>query len=667
MRKTRRKLSHKLVIGFILLGSLICAASVAISYINYKKEVEKQYNDTAYRIAASAMAYIDGDAIARYLKTGQTDQAYEVMGQHISQIRANMEANYIYVAGVEGLELTYVYDADNPVDGYQPFKLGDKGTINPKFKEETAEILSKGIRSSNYFYSHSQFGYNTSAIVPIYSSEGEIVAILGVEVAMEALQNMLLHFILLTLVASAALTALFITAYLIYLRRKVVKPILTMTEEAESFIQKETQISERLQAIKTGDEIEQLAQAIHQLEVDINVYIDDLTQVTAERERISAELDVATQIQTGMLPCIFPAFPDYSEFDIHATMLPAREVGGDFYDFFILDDRKLVFLIADVSGKGIPAALFMVITKTLLANQAREGNQAADIFTAVNAQLCENNDAHMFVTAWMGIYDLDSGILSYVNAGHNPPLIRRGEGQYEYLACRPGFVLGGMEGIIWQSEELYLGQGADLLLYTDGITEAINGDMALYGEDRLLEVLNHKAGRKPADTVEAVIQDVKSYVGEAPQFDDITMLALQVLPFVTDSLTVGARLEELDRVLAFVDDCLEKDGCPKKAQQQVRIALDELLSNIVRHSGSDRIQISCRADQAGIFIQLRDQGVPHDPLAAAEPDVSLSLEDRQSGGLGIFLVKKLMDRVTYAFEGGDNVLTIYKAYQGDED
>ncbi len=663
MKKIRRKLSHKLVLGFILLGTLICAASVSISYVNYKTAVEKQYNDTAYRIAAAALSYIDGDDVARYLDTGETDEAYEVMGQHISRIRTNMEANYIYVAGVEELELTYVYDADNPTDDYEPFKLGDKGTINPKFREETAEILEKGIRSDNYFYSHSQFGYNTSAIVPIYSSDGAVVAILGVEVAMEALQNMLLRFILMTLAASAALTALFITAYLFYLRRSVIKPIRIMTEEAESFIQNETLISEKLQLIKTGDEIEQMARAVHQLEVDINDYINDLTLVTAERERISAELDVATQIQTGMLPCTFPAFPDHSEFDIHATMLPAREVGGDFYDFFMLDDRWLVFLIADVSGKGIPAALFMVITKTLLVNQALEGNAAADIFTTVNTQLCENNDADMFVTAWMGIYDTMSGKLSFVNAGHNPPLIKRRDGQYEYLECRPGFVLGGMEGITWQAEELMLDQGAELFLYTDGITEAINEDLQLYGEDRLQEVLNRANECRPADTVEEVIADVKAYVGEAPQFDDITMVALKILPLEEAHLTVEAELDQLDRVLAFIDGCLGKDDCPARERGQIHIVLDELFSNIVQYSGSETVRITCKADKAGVSISLRDKGIAYDPFSVPDPDINLPAEERESGGLGILIVKQLMDQVDYRFEEGENIVTLYKAYE----
>lgn len=663
MKKARRKLSYKFVIGFILLGILVCAASVSIAYVNYKREVEKLYNDTAYRIAESALSYVDGDAIARYLETGETDEAYDSMGQHISRIRGHMEANYIYIAKLDGIDLTYVYDADNPGDYLPPFKLGDKGTINPKFEEDAARILKEGTRSDNYFYSHSQFGYNTSAVVPIYTTKGDIVAILVVEVAMEALQNMLARFIILTLLASGGLIALNIAAYLAYLRRSVVKPIGIMTREAESFIQKETRISEKLPQIKTGDEIEQLAKAIHQLEVDINQYIDDLTRVTAERERISAELDIATQIQLGMLPSRFPAFPDQTDFDLYASMVPAREVGGDFYDFFMPDDRFLVFLIADVSGKGIPAALFMVITKTLLANQALEGNTAADIFTTVNNQLCENNEADMFVTAWMGIYDRLSGRLTYVNAGHNPPLIRKEDGAYEYLACRPGFVLGGMEGILWQSEELALDGGAEIFLYTDGVTEAMNEDMALYGEERLREVLNREGDLDPRQRVEGVLEAIRDYVGEAPQFDDITLLSLKIFPREDSSLTVEARLEELDRVLAFIDHCLEEEGCPDKEQKQIHIALDELYSNIVRYSGADKVRILCKADPEGVLIRLCDRGTPYNPLEAKEPDTRLDAEEREAGGLGILLVKELMDRVDYRFEKGENQVAIYKSFR----
>lgn len=224
MKKNKRRLSNKLVIGFVLLGILICAASVTISYVKYKAAVEKQYNDMAYRIAAVGVSYVNGDDVESYLETGQTDEAYKTMGTYLSALRSNMNANYIYIARLQGIDLTYVYDADNPDDSYPPFVLGDTGTINPDFEQEAYEIVTKGVRADNYFYSKSQFGYNTSAIVPVYNSDHEIVAILGVEIAMETLQNMLLEFILFTFMASAALIAVFIALYLHYLRRSVVTP-----------------------------------------------------------------------------------------------------------------------------------------------------------------------------------------------------------------------------------------------------------------------------------------------------------------------------------------------------------------------------------------------------------------------------------------------------------
>ncbi len=279
--------------------------------------------------------------------------------------------------------------------------------------------------------------------------------------------------------------------------------------------------------IRTGDEIQTVASAFNAMTGELREYIDNLTRVTAEKERIGAELNVAATIQQSMLPCIFPAFPERDEFDIYATMLTAKEVGGDFYDFFLIDDTHLGLVMADVSGKGVPASLFMVIAKTLIKNHAQLGESAAEIFTNVNEQLCEGNEAGMFVTAWLGILDIGSGCLSYANAGHNPPIFRRGGGAYEYLHCRPGFVLAGMEGIKYRQAELMLAPGDRLYLYTDGVTEATNAAEELYGEARLLQVLN-QSGSQPLTAVLGLIQaDIDGFVGEAPQFDDITMLLLE--------------------------------------------------------------------------------------------------------------------------------------------
>ncbi len=243
---------------------------------------------------------------------------------------------------------------------------------------------------------------------------------------------------------------------------------------------------------------------------------------SADKQQIASELNVATHIQTSMLPRVFP---EQREFDIYAAMKPAKEVGGDFYDFFLADNDHLALVVADVSGKGVPAALFMVIAKTLIKDNTRSGISPDLVFTEVNRQLCESNDENMFVTAWMGVLELSTGRLSYVSAGHNPPLLRRG-GEYGYLRSRGGFVLAGMEGVRYRAESLTLNAGDALFLYTDGVTEATDAELQLYGEERLLAALNARRDCAPRELLPAIRAELDAFVGDAPQFDDITMLSL---------------------------------------------------------------------------------------------------------------------------------------------
>lgn len=283
--------------------------------------------------------------------------------------------------------------------------------------------------------------------------------------------------------------------------------------------------------IKTGDEVETLACSFNSMTAQLREHIKNLSAVTAEKERIGAELSVATHIQASMLPCIFPAFPDIREIDIYASMTPAKEVGGDFYDFFLVDSTHLAVVMADVSGKGVPAALFMVIAKTLIKNHMQLGKTPAEVFTAVNEQLCENNDAGMFVTAFMGVLDFLNGNFVYVNAGHNAPLIQKSNGRFEWLKARPGFVLAGMEGIKYRQAELTLEKGDVFFTYTDGVTEAQNHVQALYSDRRLIDTLNAE-GAKGLDVEELVhyIQkDVAAFAEGAEQADDITLLALKYI------------------------------------------------------------------------------------------------------------------------------------------
>lgn len=246
--------------------------------------------------------------------------------------------------------------------------------------------------------------------------------------------------------------------------------------------------------------------------------------------RTQAELDVASSIQKDMLPCIFPPFPDCAAFDIYATMEPAKEVGGDFYDFFLVDGGHLAVVIADVSGKGVPAALFMVIAKTLIKNHAQLGAPPSKVFETVNHQLCETNDANMFVTAFMGILELATGKFTFVNAGHNPPLISREGKPYEWLRSDPGFVLAGLDDMTFEQQEIYLSPGDSLFLYTDGVTEALNPESQLYSDPRLEKFFNSGVldGKAVSEIPALVRKDIADFARGAEQADDITMLILQM-------------------------------------------------------------------------------------------------------------------------------------------
>jgi sigma-B regulation protein RsbU (phosphoserine phosphatase) len=280
-------------------------------------------------------------------------------------------------------------------------------------------------------------------------------------------------------------------------------------------------------SVNTRDELGLLAQTFNKMTADLKASIETSARERAEKERIGAELSIASKIQASMLPCIFPAFPDRNEFDIFASMLPAKEVGGDFYDFFMVGEDKLAAVIADVSGKGVPAALFMVIAKTLIKNNAQSGKNPKEVFETVNNILCENNDAAMFVTAFMGILDIPTGKFTFVNAGHNAPLIKKAGGEYVFLKNKPAFVLAGLEGTTYSEEETTLSAGDVVYLYTDGVTEAMNLEHKLFSDRRLLETANHHKEKEIKELLKSIKNEIDQFASGAEQADDITMLALR--------------------------------------------------------------------------------------------------------------------------------------------
>ena len=388
----------------------------------------------------------------------------------------------------------------------------------------------------------------------------------------------------------------------------------------------------------------------------ISRYVKRKIEAQAAREMMTAR-----NIQAGALPRTFPPFPDVKEFDLFAKMTPAKTVGGDFYDFYFVNNGEVLFLVADVSGKGVPAALFMMKAKSIIKGLAMTGKSLDAVIAEANDQLCEGNDANMFVTLWAGVIELASGKVTYVNAGHNPPIVIGADGKAEYLKGHSGIVLGAMAGVPYRTSELQLDAGGGIYLYTDGITEQPNRADELFGEARALAAVERTGLDDLGGLCAKMEKEVIAHAGGVEQADDCTQLALRYRggekllekSYVATMPEVAKATADLEVALADV---------PAKERMQLMVASDEVIANIVRHSGAN--QWSLRVERAehpsSVKIVFTDDGVEFDPLKSKDPDVTLSAEERAIGGLGLLIVKKTMSPVTYQRRNGFNIMSITK-------
>ncbi|MEE9606075.1 MAG: SpoIIE family protein phosphatase [Candidatus Scalindua sp.] len=395
--------------------------------------------------------------------------------------------------------------------------------------------------------------------------------------------------------------------------------------------------------------------------------------IKIQKERMEGELNIGREIQMSMLNLIFPPFPDRKEFNIFAILHPAREVGGDFYDFFFIDEGRLCFCIGDVSGKGVPAALFMAMTKTLIKSRATNDLSPASILTHVNDELSQDNKACMFVTVFLGIINIIDSELIYTNAGHNPPFIKRSNNSLDCLNRRHGPVIGAMSGMTYKEDKTSLAKNDLLFLYTDGVTEAMDPKNNLFSDKRLADLLSLRKYDSVEDIINSTTSEVKQFEGDAEQADDITILAIEFFgqpkgkPVQNLIITIRNSLSEIDKVNqrfnTFADHC----GIPKTLSQKVNIVFDELLNNIISYAYNDNnehdiiIDLEFFGDR--LSITITDDGIPFNPFEAKKPDTELSLEEREIGGLGIHLVRNLMDKVSYKRHIGKNVISLTKQIQ----
>ena len=444
-------------------------------------------------------------------------------------------------------------------------------------------------------------------------------------------------------------TALFILIYQM-LKKKVVKNLQRVNDGLNAITNGQLDTVIDVRAYKEFSELSD----------DVNATVSTLKHYIKDaQERIDRELDFARQIQHSALPSVFPPYPNRPDFDLYASMDPAKEVGGDFYDFYLLDRFTVMILIADVSGKGIPGAMFMMTAKTLIKGLAESGKPVNEIFNEANKKLCAANDIGLFITAWIGKLDLRTGKLEFVNAGHNPPLLYHSNGNTELLRTKPNFVLAGLDYTNYVTREVTLCPGDEIFLYTDGITEAANSGNELYGEERLKECLANVWSKHPKDVCEYVKNDVAEFTGDASQSDDMTMLCLRLNALQEkDKLTTRPNKASFAILQTFIDDRLKAGGVPEKVLKRMQVSADEIWSNIVNYSGAETASAKLSRDGNTLFIDFSDNGTPFDPLSVKAPDTSLSAEERSIGGLGLHMVKKMASVMRYEYSDGQNKLTL---------
>ena len=662
------KLRPKLLLGLVMMGVvLMLSLSFGIAHV-YRAQMEEEYSKTAFDTAAIAASMIDGNSIRGYRDTLQKDDYYEFVRQKLNTIRSTVGLKYLYVVIPEDVQF-YIWDTGNEGDE-GICDLGDTDEFYGGGYEVMHAAFSKNAEKTILITNNDVYGYLASAYVPIMDSKGEPAALASVDISLDEINRQINGFVLVVVTISFAVLLLSSILYYYYIRRILINPISILHSDTEKLVREKMDDLESFRnRVQTGDELEELGSSFEFMTHELNAYIKNLAAVTAEKERIGAELNVATQIQADMLPRIFPAFPNRRDFDIYATMTPAKEVGGDFYDFFLVDDDHIALVMADVSGKGVPAALFMVIAKTLIKNHAMAGESPSEILANVNEQLCEGNEAELFVTVWLAIIELSTGKGIAANAGHEHPALRRKDGNYELVVYRHSPAVAAMEGMRFKEHEFELHPGDALFVYTDGVAEATDADYKLYGTDRMLKALNSEPLASPEELLKNVRSDIDVFVGEADQFDDITMLGFSYFgapePALPDEITIDAEDENLDDVLAFIDAHLEKLGCDAITQRHIDVAAEELFVNISHYAyqpekGQAAIRFEKEDDPLRAVITFIDSGIPYDPLSRPDPDLTLPAEKRPIGGLGIFMMKNYADKIDYERKDGKNILTIEK-------
>lgn len=488
------RLSGKFAIGFCILAVIISTGTCSMGYFLYKNSVEKLYNDTAYEIARQAVSMVDGDDIKRYADNNSIDDKYYEMKAEIENLREKMNVVAIFIVQVNSpKDGYYKYILDTIPDEELLHEFGDIEEYSERNREFVEGCYYQGLEfPDKYIYFRSQkYGKNSFALSPIYDENGDISAILIVQSSVELIQKTLDRFLFFSVIFTVVLVALFLTVYLAYLRHTLIKPINSIAVHTSEFIEHYTdEMPSALSEVMTGDEIGILSRSIIKMESDIRDYVDNLKDATAAREHMAAEFKIAGKIREDLFPCTFPAFPERRDFDIYVKLSGCKAIGGNFYNFFLINNGKMFVLLGDVSGNGVPAAMFSVVACTLISNCGTEGLSPARILEEAGNRLSKNNNSHRTVNAFLGVINLNTGHMSYSTAGNMDAFIKRSGEELSELALKKSIPLATIDQAVYSNQEIYLSQGELLCIMTTGCALTMDNKGDILGKDCVRGKLN---------------------------------------------------------------------------------------------------------------------------------------------------------------------------------
>nr|MCR5308030.1 serine/threonine-protein phosphatase [bacterium] len=516
----------------------------SIGYISFTTTLKREYRDTTYRMGITARGLIDGDLIDTYRTVGDYSPVWQNVNNELFNYCNNMDITLLYVYQLDTSDYMHAYSIFDEVnDAYK--KTGPDDTDPTHYSgREYAALLNKEEHYNRYYDIYKdiyegkiKYGtvYRTkdlggrephlTIVVPVYDSERNVTAVLSVQRPMRELVKGRRPYMI-TLAISTILTLMFVcTTAGIFIKRQFVKPLKYITDETKRFAKENKKSEFEFDKNSKITEIVDLSKSIEKMEDDMIKYINDLTQATTAQKKTMVELNIAKDIQESSIPNVFP---ERKDFDLFAYMLPAKEVGGDFYNFVMIDDTHIGLVMADVSGKGIPAALFMMASNILLSERIRIQSKPSEALEFLNSRICLHNKTNMFVTVWVGILDLTTGHVVACNAGHDDPVICRKKKNFEINKTKHCLAVGALDDAKFTDYEFDLEKGDKLFLYTDGVVEATNMKDELFGFDRMVETLNLYKNKTPKEIIKGVKMKVDEFAGKREQFDDITMLCIEL-------------------------------------------------------------------------------------------------------------------------------------------